>query len=241
MKTKVSCLLIVSVCVVSAGSAFAVGVEIEDGIDSGLIGYWAFDDLTEGVLRDSARVGLDAGVRGDVLLEDGVFAAAACFKGRHAIRIKANDAFENLPSITISAWVSPKELSGYREIFRKEDGNKRILFSFQNGGRIFNIALTDDQIAKLYEEGLSAIRAKVEGYQEQIENIYEEKVTFAETMAATRRNLKDKNVPSVLMRLVQAKLTVRFSKECADFSKATNSQPFEYLAAIPSQRYPQGL
>ncbi len=319
MKTKVSFFLFVIVCAFSTSSAFAVGVEIENGAGSGLIGRWTFDDLTDGVLKDSARIGLDATVRGDVSLEDGVFAAAACFKGRHAIHIKANEAFKNLPSITISAWVSPKELSGYREIFRKEDGNRRILFSFQNDGwilslglnvegsgyeeldarvqpafltdlqwhhvagtfdgekmrvyldgleigskrkpgriisggkadafigssggrgeffhglmddlRIFNIALTGEQIAGLYEKGLSVIGTKVEGYQEQIEDIYEDKVTFAETMAGIRRNLKDRNVPNVLMRLVQAKLTASFSKECADFSKATNSQPFEYLIA----------
>ena len=38
MKTKVLCLLIVGVCVVSAGSAFAAGVEIK--ASSGLIGRW---------------------------------------------------------------------------------------------------------------------------------------------------------------------------------------------------------
>ena len=107
-------------CVASTCGVFAAEVEIEDGVRQGLIGHWAFDDLTEGTLRNSARIGLDATVRGDVSLEDGVFAEAACLKGRHAIHIKANETFKNLPSITISAWVSPKELSGFREIFRKE-------------------------------------------------------------------------------------------------------------------------
>jgi hypothetical protein len=141
MKTKALFLLIVGICVAWAGSAIAAGVENEDGIGPGLIGHWAFDDLTDGMIRDAARVGLDATVRGDVSLEDGVFATAACFNGRHAIRIKANEAFKNLSAITISAWVSPKELSGYREIFRKEDGDKRILFSFQNNGRILSLGL----------------------------------------------------------------------------------------------------
>ena len=62
-------------------------------------------------------------------------------KGRAVIRIKAHEAFRNLPAITISAWVSPKELSGYREIFRKEDGDRRILFSFQDNGRILSLGL----------------------------------------------------------------------------------------------------
>ncbi|UCE47741.1 MAG: hypothetical protein JSW47_19350, partial [Phycisphaerales bacterium] len=87
------------------------------------------------------------------------------------------------------------------------------------------------QITGLYEEGLAAIGVKAEGYREQVKEVYEERGTFAETMAATRRNLKDKDGPRVLLRLIQAKLTARFSKECADFSEATNSQPFEYLTA----------
>ena len=319
MKTKASYLLLAWVYAVSAAGAFATEAKIGNGDRQGLSGHWKFDSLTEGLLRDSARLGLDASVRGEVSLEDGVFATAACLDGRHAIRVKTNEVFADLPSITISAWVSPKELSGYREIFRKEDGDKRILFSFQNGGRIlslglnvegsgyeeldaavqpalltdlqwhhvagtfdgekmrvyldgleigsktkpgritsggaadafigssggrgeffgglmddlriYNFALTADQIARLYEDGLSSIQAKVAGYQERVENIYRDRATFAETMAATRRNLRDKNVPRVLMRLVQAKLTARFSGECADFSEATNSQLFEYLTA----------
>jgi hypothetical protein len=301
------------------GCVFAAAVDDDDRVWQGLIGHWTFDDLTNGVLEDAARVELNATVRGDVLPEDGVFAAAACLKGQHAIRVKANEIFKGLPAITLSAWVSPKELSGYREIFRKEDGNRRILFSFQNGGRIlalglnvdgsgyeeldagvqpalltdlqwhhvagtfdgekmrvyldgaeigskrkpgrilsgggadafigssggrgeffhglmddlriFNVALTGDQIIGLYEEGLSAIQVKVEGYRGRVEDIYEDKVTFADTMAATRSNIKGKNVPRVQMRLVQAKLAARFPRECADFSEATNSQTVEYLMA----------
>ena len=41
----------------------------------------------------------------------------------------------------ISAWVKPEELSDYREIFRKEDGDRRILFSFQGSGRILSLGL----------------------------------------------------------------------------------------------------
>jgi len=319
MKRNVLNLLLVYVCIALGSSVFAAGDEIEEGVRQGLIGHWEFDDLTDGVLRDSADAGLDASVQGDVSLEEGIFVTAARLKGRAVIRIKAHEAFRNLPAITISAWVSPKELSGYREIFRKEDGDRRILFSFQDNGRIlslglnvegsgyeeldarvqpalltnlqwhhaagtfdgkkmrvyldgleidsrkkpgriisgggadafigslagageffqgaiddvriFNIALTGNQIARLYEEGLSVIQAKFKRYQEQAEDIFVDKVTFAETMAATRRNVKDRSVPNVLARLVQVKLTARFSDECARFSKVTNSQPLDYLTA----------
>jgi len=72
-------------CIVSTGSAFAAGVEIADSTGSGLIGRWTFDDLTDGVLKDSTRIALDATVRGDVSLEDGVFAAAARLSRRKLI------------------------------------------------------------------------------------------------------------------------------------------------------------
>ena len=63
MKTKVSYLLLIYICIASAGNTFAAKVEIEDCFRQGLIGHWTFDDLTEGVLRDSAEVGLDAKAR----------------------------------------------------------------------------------------------------------------------------------------------------------------------------------
>jgi len=314
MNTRVSYLLLVCMCVYPRGSVFAAGVNIDDAVRRGMIGHWTFDDLANGVLEDSARVELNATARGDVLPEDGVFAAAVCLKGQHAIRVRADEIFNSLPSITLSAWVSPEALSGYREIFRKEDGSRRILFSFQHGGRvlslglnvegsgyeeldagvqpasltdlqwhhvvgtfdgekmrvyldgieigskrkpgrivsgggadafigssggrgeffhglmddlrIFNIALTGDQISGLYEEGLSAIQIKVEGYRGQVEDIYEDKATFAGTMAAMRRNIRGRRVPRVLMRLVQARLAARFPRECTDFSEATNSLIF---------------
>ena len=141
MKTKVSYLLLIYICITSTGNLLAARVEIEDSFRPGLIGHWTFDDLTEGLLRDSTEAGLDASVQGNVSIEDGIFAGAAYLRGRQAIRIKANEAFRDLPFITISTWVSPKELSGFREIFRKEDGNRRILFSFQNNGWILSLGL----------------------------------------------------------------------------------------------------
>lgn len=319
MKTKISYLLFVTLSTVLAWCAFSMGNEINDSAEQGLIGHWPFDSLKQGRLRNAAGIGLDAIVLGDISMQEGVFETALYIKDRHAIRIKANETFNNLSSMTISAWVSPTELSGYREIFRKEDGDRRILFSFQHGGtilslglnvegsgyeeldakvqpallknlqwhhvvgtfdgekmrvyldgleigskkkpgrmisgggadaflgslagrgefyqgliddlRIYNIALTGEQITELHEKGLSAIHAKTEGYQEHLTDIYEEKLTFAQTMAATRKNLKDRNASNIMLRLIQAKLASRFSRECVAFSEATESQPYEYLTA----------
>ncbi|UCE47519.1 MAG: hypothetical protein JSW47_18215, partial [Phycisphaerales bacterium] len=76
MRTKATHLLLAYVYIVSTGGAFAAGVEIEDGDRLGLIGHWKFDDPSEGLLRDSAELGLDASVSGGVLLETGVFGSA---------------------------------------------------------------------------------------------------------------------------------------------------------------------
>ena len=35
----------------------------------------------------------------------------------------------------------PTDLSSYREIFRKEDGDQRILFSYQDNGAILSLGL----------------------------------------------------------------------------------------------------
>ena len=72
---------------------------------------------------------------------DGVVGAALWLEGRAVVRVAASEVFANLPELTISAWVRPLELSGYREVFRKEDGDRRILFSFQNHGRILSLGL----------------------------------------------------------------------------------------------------
>jgi len=69
MKIKTSCLLLIYICIASAGNTFAAKVEIKDSFRQGLIGHWTFDDLKEGVLRDSTEVGLDASVQGNVSLE----------------------------------------------------------------------------------------------------------------------------------------------------------------------------
>ena len=244
-------------------------------------------------------------------------AAAARLEGRPVIRIKADEVFTNLSAITISAWVKPEELANYREIFRKEDGDRRILFSFQgNGGilslglhvdragydeldarvdpaslldgrwrhvagtfdgrkmrvyldglqigslerpgriisggradafigpsqgrgeffqgsiddlRIYDVALQGNELAELYAKGLSA----TEGDEKLIAEVYREKATFAETMAAVRSKLRESNgaVSESLIRLVQASMAVSFADECLEFFRVTKAQPFEYLTA----------
>jgi len=317
MKANISLSLLAYMCLVLGGSAFAAGEKADKSDSRELIGHWMFDELVGGVFTDSAEGGLDARLEGGASIGKGILGGAVQLEGQPIIRIRTNEVFSDLPAFTISAWVRPKELSNYREIFRKEDGDRRILFSFQGSGRIlslglhiegagygeldaqvdpaaltdsqwhyvagtfdgrrmrvyldgleigslerpgrivsgggadafigslggqgeffqgaiddlriFNVALGGAEIAKLYEEGLSA----VEGYREHIRDLYEEEATFAEAMAALRRNVLEKKgeVPDVLVRVIQAKLAVRFGDACVEFSRITKSQPYKYLTA----------
>jgi len=252
---------------------------------------------------------------------EGVLGAGAYLKGTPVLRIDAHEAFRDLAEIAISAWVNPQKLSGFREILRKEDGDRRILFSFQNGGRILSLGLniegsgygeldarinparlldqqwhhvagtfdgrtmrvyldgrevgslerpgrilsggdaqafigssggsgeffqggiddlrilrsaqSDAQIAKQYQAGLRAILVKVGIAKEQLTDIYQERASFAETMALTRKNLiqQRQNVPSVLLGPIQTRLATRFPEEYDALMKATKGGAGAYLAA----------
>lgn len=59
MKRNVLNLLLVYVCIALGSSVFAAGERKEEGVRQGLIGHWEFDDLTDGMLRDSADTGRD--------------------------------------------------------------------------------------------------------------------------------------------------------------------------------------
>ena len=48
---------------------------------------------------------------------------------------------DKLQKIALSAWVMPEKFEKYNEIFRKEDGERRVLFSFQGDGAILSLGL----------------------------------------------------------------------------------------------------
>lgn len=115
-----------------------------------LIAHWTFDELAEGTFANAAGKELAARPETAFSIRDGVFGAALWLEGRSVVRVKAGDQFGTLSGLTISAWVKPDELSGCREIFRKEDGDRRILFSFQQDGRILSLGLQTEGTG--YEE-----------------------------------------------------------------------------------------
>ncbi|MGE5295888.1 MAG: LamG domain-containing protein, partial [Solirubrobacterales bacterium] len=106
-----------------------------------LLAHWTFDELAKNEFADAGGSGLTAHADGGVSTKEGVLGMALMLEGPSAVRVKTSDAFDELPGLTVSSWVMPMELSGYREIFRKEDGDRRILFSFQNDGRILSLGL----------------------------------------------------------------------------------------------------
>lgn len=107
--------------------------------------HWTFDDGSAFVCRDSGRGGWHAECTGDrsagVRLVDGLFGTALHLEGDHRIATVGPMPHRLATAIAFSAWVMPTDLRGYREIFRKEDGDRRLLFSFQNDGTILSLGL----------------------------------------------------------------------------------------------------
>lgn len=107
-----------------------------------LLAHWAMDEITGVVCYDSRGHAYHAQpVSGAVQRIPGVLGNALSFSGSHRLAVTAGPDFTRLEAVTLSAWVAPTELTGYREIFRKEDGDKRVLFSFQLDGTILSLGL----------------------------------------------------------------------------------------------------
>ena len=110
-----------------------------------LIAHWAFDEAFGATCRDTSGKGRDAspeaGRAGGLQRIQGLFGNAIAFSGTHMLRVPEGPDCGGLAALSVSAWALPTDLSGYREIFRKEDGDQRVLFSFQNDGTILSLGL----------------------------------------------------------------------------------------------------
>lgn len=113
-----------------------------------LLAHWPFDEDGGTVAADiggngrSIQIELGAGAAGRRV--PGVFGAALRLSGRHRLWVAGGLGMEALQRITLSAWVQPTAFDRYNEIFRKEDGEKRVLFSFQENGTILSLGLNVD-------------------------------------------------------------------------------------------------
>jgi hypothetical protein len=133
-------LLPLAVC----GIALAGGESRPPEIARPLVAWWRFDESSEPTCRDSSGNQHHASPQrlpGGLDRTTGLFGGAVCLTGEHMLRVPAQPSLDSLSAMSISAWIKPTDLTGYREIFRKEDGERRVLFSFQHGGTILSLGL----------------------------------------------------------------------------------------------------
>ncbi len=111
-----------------------------------LLAHWTFDEDSEAVARDASGNGLDAsalGGQGKFPRVEGVYGSAIHFAGHHMLGVAGKPDFAGVQKLSLSAWVLPVTLDKerYREVFRKEDGDRRVLFSFQEFGTVLSLGL----------------------------------------------------------------------------------------------------
>ncbi len=111
-------------------------------IDATYLGCWQFDGSDQNAaLKNAARPEFSPSASKPIELVEGVFGSAADLSGVYQIALPTEFVPKDLEQISFSAWVRPRNLSGYREIMRKEDQDRRFLFSFQNDGTILSLGL----------------------------------------------------------------------------------------------------
>ena len=113
-------------------------------LDKPLLAHWAFDEATGEICRDASGHQADATLdRPAPGLERvaGVFDGGLSLSGRHLLRCGRQPAFDAVEKLSFSAWVQPAAFERYNEIFRKEDGERRVLFSFQEYGHVLSLGL----------------------------------------------------------------------------------------------------
>lgn len=109
-----------------------------------LIAHWNFDEPSGGRCKDTSGNNWHATAwpaGSDLIRCRGPFGPALSLSGQHQIRVAPNIPLASAAGLSFSAWAKPTDLSHYREIFRKEDGNDRVLFSFQDNGTVLSLGL----------------------------------------------------------------------------------------------------
>jgi len=115
--------------------------------------YWDFDEAASGTTVALDQVSTNNGAfQGTATRTAGLLGlGAAQFNTTNGDAVNvgngsANHNFSFTGGISLSALIRPTASLGtitFQEIFRKEDGGNRILFSFQNGGSILSFGLND--------------------------------------------------------------------------------------------------
>jgi len=108
------------------------------------IAHWSFDKLQGDQFTDqsgrshTAKAGSSAATLQPI---SGLLKGAVHFTDKHRLTVPSHQDFADLDHITFSVWVRPDRFDHYNEIFRKEDGNNRLLFSFQENGSVLSLGL----------------------------------------------------------------------------------------------------
>ena len=111
--------------------------------DKPLVACWSFDEDSADACADASGNGNDASLEAKAQMTrvEGIFGNAIRLSGSHKLRVPGGPDFAKLEKITISAWTMPAGFERYNEIFRKEDGDNRVLFSFQEHATILSLGL----------------------------------------------------------------------------------------------------
>jgi len=140
--------LVAVTAALAAGAVAAAGGEADPPIqplDLGrpLVARWTFDEDGGPRCLDGGGKDFTASQQPGLPLKrtGGVFGSALDLAGKHLVAVQGGPDVAALERLTLSAWVRPTAFQRYNEIFRKEDGAKRILFSFQEHGRILSLGL----------------------------------------------------------------------------------------------------
>jgi hypothetical protein len=107
------------------------------------LAHWTFDEADGSICGDSSGNGNRALLTGPAGLNRiaGLFGNAISLSGNHNLNVPGGPDAAGLQKISFSAWVMPVAFDHYNEIFRKEDGDRRLLFSFQENGTILSLGL----------------------------------------------------------------------------------------------------
>ena len=111
--------------------------------DPSLLAHWTFDELSGTNCADASGHGWQASLERPAAgfgRTRGIHGHALSLRGVYALRTRLVVPGGEWAAVTFSAWVRPRDLSSYREIFRQECSN-RLLFSFQEGGAILSLGL----------------------------------------------------------------------------------------------------
>ncbi|HPO17064.1 MAG TPA: hypothetical protein PLI09_26755 [Candidatus Hydrogenedentes bacterium] len=97
--------------------------------------------------------------------------------------------------------------------------------------RLYKEALTAEEIAALYANGMDAISLFIRQMDEAVQSIYTPSASFAETLAATRNNLAARGTPldPDLEDALFRRLKADYEKECDEFQEYTRANPIDFL------------